>query len=448
MTPTVEQLCETMEGHRLLSSAELSQMRTRWFRAGRKEVADLDKFGQWLAVNGYLTAFAFRMLQSGKADLLHLNQYQLVDHLTSGPFSGSYLATDPLRRRVVLDILAAANPEGVRAFQSAAERAMTVRHPNVGQTLDFGEGRGRHYLVREFDEGETLADILARRGKLQPVSAARIFASAFQGLQALHDKQVPAGPLDPDCLILAVAGKSPSDKSRLVKILSAGVPRTMFDPNALGDAPAVKSSEPAPGEAKDDLFRLGVLFYRALTGQPPFGAEATGRATPVGQLAPEVPSMLAHLVESLIDPDPAQRPGAPSFVAKSLRVFLASEEEAQHNHPEDHLAPQQAAPVSAPAPEAAVAEHGNPAAPAAAAGQPAGEGTLALQWKALWEELRPSQRDLVFLALGAAGVILLVLFLNLLTGIHFVNLVCLLAGGALSFFVERLLHLREESSRE
>ncbi len=233
MTPTVEQLCETMAGHRLLSSAELSQMRTRWFRAGRKEVADLNKFGQWLTVNGYLTAFAFRMLRDGKADLLHLNQYQLVDHLTNGPFAGSYLATDPLRRRVVLDILAAdraANPDGLRAFQSAAERAMTVRHPNVGQTLDFGEAQGRHYLIREFDEGETLADILDRRGKLQPVSAARIFASAFQGLQALHDKQVPAGPLAADCLILAVAGKSPGDKARLVKILSAGVPRTMFDP--------------------------------------------------------------------------------------------------------------------------------------------------------------------------------------------------------------------------
>ncbi len=71
-----------------------------------------------------------------------------------------------------------------------------------------------------------------------------------------------------------------------------------------------------------------------------------------------------------------------------------------------------------------------------------------MQLKALWEELRPTQRDLVFLALGATAVIVLVLFLNLLTGIHFVNLVCLLTGGALSFFVERLLHLREEPPHE
>jgi hypothetical protein len=114
MTSTVEQLCETMAGQRLLSSAELSQMRTRWFRAGRKEVADPDKFRHWLVHNGYLSDFAFRMLSAGKADLLHFNQYQLVDHPANGPFAGAYLATDPTRRRVVLDVLAvdrAGNPE-------------------------------------------------------------------------------------------------------------------------------------------------------------------------------------------------------------------------------------------------------------------------------------------------------------------------------------------------
>jgi len=62
----------------------------------------------------------------------------------------------------------------------------------------------------------------------------------------------------------------------------------------------------------------------------------------------------------------------------------------------------------------------------------------------LWQELRPQPRDWLFLSVGAAAVILGVLFLALLTGFRFINLVCLLAGGALSFFVERLPRLREE----
>jgi hypothetical protein len=73
-------------------------------------------------------------------------------------------------------------------------------------------------------------------------------------------------------------------------------------------------------------------------------------------------------------------------------------------------------------------------------------GEVTQQLRRLWQELRPSQRDWVFLSIGAAGIVLIVLFFSLLTGIKFVNVVCLLAGGALSFFVERLLRLREEQA--
>ena len=63
----------------------------------------------------------------------------------------------------MIEVLAAdraGSPEAVRAFQEAAQRAVIRRHPNVNLTLDFGEARGRHYLVRELEEGHTLADML------------------------------------------------------------------------------------------------------------------------------------------------------------------------------------------------------------------------------------------------------------------------------------------------
>src|SRR5262249_31904356 len=91
MTSSVEQGCDTLTERRLLPTAELTRMRARWFKPNRAEVNDLDKFGQWLIVNRYLSDFSFRMLRAGKADLLRLNQYQLIDHLSSGPFSGAYL---------------------------------------------------------------------------------------------------------------------------------------------------------------------------------------------------------------------------------------------------------------------------------------------------------------------------------------------------------------------
>jgi hypothetical protein len=449
MTPTAEQLCDAMAERRLISAADLTRLRARWFRPDRADAANLDRFGQWLTVNGYLSAFAFRMLRSGAGDLLRLNQYQLVDHLTSGPFAGSYLAVDPVQRRVVLDVLAAnqaASAEGVRAFQMTAERTMTVRQPNVCLTLDFGEAHGRHYLIREYDEGDTLDDLLDRRGKLQPIAAARLFAVALLGLQALHDKQVSAGPLDPGCFLLTVAGKVAGGKARTVKILHAGVPRGLFDPSALDPAGTSAAHESladlaeAPSRPQDDLFRLGIAFYRSLTGQAPFAslppAGPIPRAASISQVAPDVPAMLAQVVESLIDPDPAQRPRGAAQAAKSLRVFLASEEDAQHSQPEEALAPVHAAPT--PAAEEQEDEE------AATGAEARGERASNPPWKAAWQELRPGQRDWTFLSIGAGAIIALVLGVKLLTGIQFINVVCLLAGGALSFFVERLLRLREE----
>lgn len=451
MTSSVEQLCDQIAERRLLSSADLSRLRARWFGPNRADVNDVDKFAQWLTVNGYLTAFAVRMLRSGKADLLRLNQYQLLDHLVTGPFAGAYLASDPLQRHVVLEVLAtekAADPKAVQEFHVAAEKARSVRHPNVNLTLDFGESQGRHYLVREFDEGETLADVLTRRGRLKPITAARFFALALLGLHALHENQVPAGPLDADSLLLSSAAKSAKTKVRNVKILNAGVPRSQFDPSALDAAITAASgtgvSSVLSADPREDLFRLGCTFYHSLTGQPAYSPllmrEMAPRPTPLRQLAPDVPELLAQLVESMVDPDPAQRPRGAAQAAKSLRVFLASEEETAATHLEEELVPHPVAHAPAPEPETASAAV---SAESAAEGPPVGGGDVSQQLKTLWGELRPSQRDWVFLSIGAAAVVLIVLLLTLLTGIRFVNIVCLLTGGALSFFVERMLRLRE-----
>ncbi len=461
MTSSVEQLCDKISERRLLSSADLSRLRARWFRPGRADVNSVDTFAHWLTVNNYLTPFAVRMLRSGKADLLRLNQYQLTDHLVSGPFAGAYLALDPLQRQVVLEILSAeraADPKVVQAFQVAADKARSVRQANVNLTLDFGEAQGRHYLVREFDEGDTLADLLTRRGRIKPITAARMFALALLGLQSLHENQVPAGPLDADSILLSVASKSARNKARNVKILNAGVPRSQFDPSALdaaitaappndrrdaGPTGGTGVSSVVASNPREELFRLGCTFYHCLTGQPAYSPllmmEMAPRPTPIRQLAPDVPELLAQLVESMIDTDPAQRPRGAAQAAKSLRVFLAAEEETAPAQPEEELVPHPVAPGRAPTPESEETASSE----SAAEEQPIAEGAVAQQFKRLWDELRPSQRDWVFLSIGGGGVVLLILLLTLLTGIHFVNVVCLLTGGALSFFVERMLRLRE-----
>ena len=273
---------------------------------------------------------------------------------------------------------------------------MTVRHANVNLTLDFGEAKGGYYLVREFDDGETLADILARRGRLQPMAAARLFALALLGLHALHEKHVPAGPLGADSLLLSVVGKSAGSKARTVKILNAGVPRSQFDPAALDTAitaAALKddSALAEPCEPREELFRLGITFYRSLTGQLPFPPESAAaggrRATAIRQLTPEVPELLAQLVESMIDADAAQRPARCRAGRQEPARLPGQRGRNPPSSPEEQLVRQPAAPVSVPAPEETA--NADAASESAEADQPTEGGEWNPQLKTLWAELRP-----------------------------------------------------------
>ena len=443
MSLTAEQLQQSIERSQLLTPADLSTIRSGWFQDRRQDAADVQKFGRWLVLNHYFSEFGLRLVRDGKADLLRCNQYRIVSPIAKGPFAGGYLALDPLRRKVVVEVLAApcaADPATLQAFQGCAGKALAVHHANVNRCLDVGTAQGRHYLVSEYEEGETLADILGRRGKLAPAPAARLFALALAGLQALHDKAVPAGALGPDSLLLTATGTTPHSgaKQRTLKLIHVGVPPRLFDPAALGGAAGNVAAGPGGsdwGTARpaDELLLLGATFYQSLTGQRP-----QAPVVPVRELNPEVPEMLAEVVEHLIEADPAKRPRSAGHAAKTLRVFIASEEEPRELRTEDHLA----LPLQSPSPPAPLA------APEPPGGQPAETAGVHGKFAALWAELRPNQRDLLFLGTGAAAVVLLGLLLMLITGISFVNIVCLVTGGALSFFVERWLRLREQEEPE
>jgi serine/threonine protein kinase len=434
---TVEQLCVAIESHQLMASKDLVALRARWFRPGRAEVADTARFTHWLVANNYLSAFVVNLLVTGKTELLRLNQYQVRDHLKSGPYAGAYLATDPLQRVVAIEVLAAthaADPGMLSAFQAAAAKAMTVHSPQVARTLDVGQDRGWHYLVKEYHEGETLASILQRRGQLAYLPATRIFALALAGLQAIHEAGVPAGELSTECLLLSSAGKAAAGQ-RTVKILHSGVVRRLFDASALtadntGIPDEIRLAEPSsfviqptndePRPA-DDIFRLGCAFYLTLTGRlafPDVDLPNPKHAAPlVQEIVSEVPEMLASTVDQMIAIDPKERYQKAANVAKALRVFLSTEEEARQAKVEDNVA----APTS---PTAQKAEEPPPEeddsndddARPVKHRPDEGEHGAAVKLAELWDEVRPSNRDLVFLGSGAVAVILAVLFLKILTG--------------------------------
>ena len=361
MQVTVDDLLGQIEKLQLMPAKELSAMKGRWFRPGRQEVDDATRFCEWLRVNDYMTEFVISVLARGKADWLILNQYRLTDLLRAGSQAGDFLATDPVDRVLRLQIVspsAGQGPAWYEKFRLVVQRLMNVHHPGVARVLDLGQARGVDYLVSEFVEGESLLDVLKKRGKLPWALAARIFAIVFDAVGALHQNGVGAGEVSAEHLIFASADKSAGSKT--VRLVNAGFPRQLFDSSALGigeplhegamlsrsmpddsSRPIVQGRESTPphGDALDaapqteeDVFRLGLLFYRSLTGHEAASAgppTRSGRGLPsLRQAAPEIPSMLADLMDSLVDPVPANRPKSAAAVAKSLRVLLKTEEEA------------------------------------------------------------------------------------------------------------------------
>jgi twitching motility protein PilT len=343
---TVDDLCEQIERLHLMSSEDTAALKARWFQPGRKEVQDAGRFCEWLRANDYVTEFVLSAVCSGKSARLTLNQYRLTDQLRSGGEAGDFLATDPLDHVVRVAIVAPAVAQDAAlfaTFRHVAQRLMSLAHPNVARVLDLGEAHGVDYLVSEHVEGETLEDVLQKRGKLNPQLAARIFAVVLEGVQALHHHGVPAGDLSADCLVFASVEKS-AGATRTVRLVNAGLPRRFFDSSALGiagnghPAGAPRGSGLTQGDSEfdgtprpeDDLYRVGVLLHRCVTGQAPSagdGAHQPGRA--LRPMTPDVPEMLADLIGRLTDPELANRLKSAAGAAKALRVFLRTEEERQ-----------------------------------------------------------------------------------------------------------------------
>src|SRR5262249_54028603 len=141
----------------------------RWFRPSRKEVNEPARFCEWLRVNAYLTDFVLAALSRGRADRLVLNQYRLTQQLRAGPQAGGFRATDPVDRVVRVQILSEAlASDGVwfAKFRQLVQRLMAIQHPAVARVLDLGQAAGVDYVVSEHVEGETLEDLLKKRGKL------------------------------------------------------------------------------------------------------------------------------------------------------------------------------------------------------------------------------------------------------------------------------------------
>src|SRR5205823_15062569 len=109
-------------------------------------------------------------------------------------------------------------------FKREARLLTRLDHPNVVRAFHVGDADGKPYLVLEFLEGETLAEVLAKRKRLPPMDAVRVVHQALLGLQHIHEKGMIHRDLEPANLMLV--GDEPN---WTVKILDIGLGKAVFD---------------------------------------------------------------------------------------------------------------------------------------------------------------------------------------------------------------------------
>src|SRR5262249_37008517 len=160
--------------------------------------------------------------------------------------------------------------------QREARALAKLAHPGIVQAFDSDSDDGRHFLVMEYVEGQSLADLLREKGPVSPGRAADYVHQAALALQHAHEKGLIHRDVKPSNLLLARPG-------RQVKLLDLGLARFLqdqiLDPNRTREGVGMGTPDySAPeqfrdahsADARSDLYALGCTLYHLLTGRVPF----------------------------------------------------------------------------------------------------------------------------------------------------------------------------------
>ena len=171
-----------------------------------------------------------------------------------------------------------ASPKMQERFAREAEAASRLDHPNVISVVDFGEGEtGLLYLVMDYVEGRSLADVVHRSGPLAPERATALARQLARGLAHAHDRGLVHRDFKTDNVIVTDDGGEESPRIvdfGLAVMFEAGEERGRLTTEGMVvGTPAYMAPEQSTSEPVDhrtDLFSLGVVYYEMLAGVLPF----------------------------------------------------------------------------------------------------------------------------------------------------------------------------------
>lgn len=265
-------------------------------------------------------------------------RFQLVRELGRGGMAEVWLALNTaVDRLVALKLIrpeVVKRAETVARFRSEARAAGRIEHPNICQIHDFGSSPIGPFIVMEYLRGCSLAELLSGGRKLEVPIAVGVVTQALAGLSAAHREGIVHRDLKPENVFLHVPENGPAALKLMdfgVSKLTDGTGEIQTEHGALLGTPEYMAPEQvgraAAVDERSDLWAIGAILYRALTGHLPFKGPTIAATLleltnteprAIASLAPEVPDGLDELVMSCLDKDRERRPADADTLAAAL----------------------------------------------------------------------------------------------------------------------------------
>lgn len=257
-------------------------------------------------------------------------RYRVVECVGRGGMGEVYRAVDlKLGQPVALKFLNAElsrEPRRLEGFLAEVRLARQVTHPNVGRVHDVGELDGLHFLSMEFIDGEDLASLLRRIGRLPADKAIEITREICAGLAAIHERGVLHRDLKPANVMIDGRGHARITDFGLAELQSLST-----EHDTISGTPAYMAPEclieGRSASVGSDLYSLGLVMYELFTGHGAFDAATPQQAlrmrresTPVSpsKIQSDLDTRVERAILRCLEKDPERRPASAFAVAMAL----------------------------------------------------------------------------------------------------------------------------------
>src|SRR4051794_34636151 len=256
-------------------------------------------------------------------------RYRILGLLGRGGMGEVYRATDlALGQGVALKFLpeeASRNPRLLERFHGEVRVARLVSHPNVCRVFDIGEIDGMPFISMEYVDGEDLASLLTRIGRLPSDKALEAARKLCAGLAAAHDRGVIHRDLKPQNIMINKRGD--------VVIMDFGLAAIavqLTGAEVRNGTPAYMAPEQLRGAGvthRSDIYALGLVLYELFTGKQPYEAKTlqqlidlqeSAHLASMTSIAIDVDPAVERIIRRCLDPDPLKRPSTALAVSAAL----------------------------------------------------------------------------------------------------------------------------------